>query len=85
MTITLTATTDAAVDAIQDYSHRRNVCVQAVIDAAGAVGYCACAGCLEADEAMMEGIRYAEGAWLRAAESTEYPCYCGVGQGGICC
>jgi hypothetical protein len=28
---------------------------------------------------------WAEDAWLRAAESTEYPCHCGRGQGGICC
>lgn len=37
------------------------------------------------DEADAAAEAYAEGAWLRAAESTEYPCYCGQGEGGICC
>lgn len=28
---------------------------------------------------------WAEGALVRSLETTEYPCYCGRGEGGICC
>lgn len=77
--------TDAAAAAAVEFSFRTNACVRAALDEAGRFDYCACAGCYEAAAAEAAGEAWAEGAWLRAAESVGYPCYCGRGQGGICC
>lgn len=84
MTITI-ANTTAAELAANDFAVRTNTCIQVALNTAGIIAYCPCAGCLETGAAEAAAEQWAEGAWLRAAENIEQPCYCGQGQGGICC
>lgn len=76
---------DKALDAALEFAARTGICIQNALDEAKSFSYCPCAGCVEAQLADIAGEIWAENAWLRSAENTFYPCYCGQGQGGICC